>query len=109
MVVQTNAGDMYAVRVLNWIEDPGIESNTFRRALMKSYKYSTFIVKFGAMAYSTPPAAPTWGNTPERVAVLDPALKNPGRAKVVEFGTEGRGRQDPDHAAALVEGDGAAM
>jgi hypothetical protein len=48
---------------------------------MKSYKYSTFSAKFGAMAYSTPPpATPTWGKTPERVAVFDPVLKNPGVA-----------------------------
>ncbi|MGC2351503.1 MAG: hypothetical protein WA553_16925 [Methylocella sp.] len=65
----------------NEIEDPAAGLNTPGRALMKSYKYSTFTVKFGAMAYSTsPPAAPTWGNTPERVAVLDPVSKNPGVA-----------------------------
>jgi hypothetical protein len=44
MAVQTNAGDM--VRVTNGIEDPGTGSNTTGRALMKSYKYSTFTLKF---------------------------------------------------------------
>jgi hypothetical protein len=69
------------VRVPNEIVDPGAGLNMTGRALMKSYKYSTFTVKFGAIAHSTPPpAAPTWGNTPERVAVLDPALENPGVA-----------------------------
>jgi hypothetical protein len=49
---------------------------------MKSYKYSVFTVKFGAMAYSAPmqTTGVALGNKPERVAVLVPALKNPGVA-----------------------------
>jgi hypothetical protein len=44
------------VRVPNGIEDPATGLNTSGRALMKSYKYSTFTVK---------------GGVTERVAVLD--------------------------------------